>query len=441
MIRVRFAPTPSGPLFVSGLRVALANVLFARHNGGHVVLRFDDLDAAKCPPANAEQMMQDLRWFGLDWDEVARQSDRLDLYGTAIGRLKEQGVLYPCFESEEELRAKQEFRRKRHQPLIYDRAMLKLTPAQRSSAEAGGKRPYWRLRLSDRVLAWRDLVMGDRQAKLSALSDPILVRRDGAPAPLLASVVDDIEGGITHIIRGEDNAANTAIQIELFNLLTGGKSRVRFAHLPALTDSHRAIPGRRFANVPIRNLRADGVEPCALAACMTGSASGLGNPPSLSALTDHFDLAALAAADFDARQMLAVNRRVLHGMEFNAVADRLPAGATERFWLAVRGSVDLLKEARGWWDVVAGTIVPPVVEGEEDLLVTAEALLPAEPWDDSVWTQWIGALERTTGRIGEALLLPLRLALTGEDTGPDLSGLLPLIGRARVADRLRIAAT
>ena len=284
------------------------------------------------------------------------------------------------------------------------------------------------------------MVLGDRQAKLATVSDPILVRADGAPAPMLASVVDDIATGITHIIRGEDNAANTAVQIELFEMLTEKPLAVRFAHLPALPDSARALPGRRVSNIPVRNLRADGIEASAIAACITGAAGDRDDPLPLAVMTERFDLASLAAANFGVRQMLAVNRRVLRRLEFAAVADRLPAGATERFWLAVRGSLDLLKEARGWWDVVAGTIVPPVVEGERDLLTTAEALLPAEPWDESVWTQWIGALERTTGRIGEALLLPLRLALTGEDTGPDLAGLLPLIGRARVADRLRVAA-
>jgi glutamyl-tRNA synthetase len=440
LIRVRFAPTPSGPLFVSGLRVALANVLFAGRDNGHVLLRFDDLDTAKCPPANAEQIMQDLRWFGLGWNETIRQSDRRALYEVAVGRLKEQGVLYPCFESQEELAAKQEFRRKRRQPLIYDRAMLKLTPAQRGAAEAGGKRPHWRLRLSGRTLAWRDMVLGDRQAALAAVSDPVLVLADGTPAPILASVVDDVDTGITHIIRGEDNAANTAIQLELFELLTGRPPAIRLGYLPALLDDAHAKPGRRVANLPVRTLRADGIEPDALAACIAGLASQRVAPPPLAAWADHFDLAALAAAKFDAKQLLAANRQVLREMAFGGVTDRLPAGATERFWLAVRGDLDLLKEARGWWEVVAGTIVPPVVEGERDLLVAAGTLLPTEPWDDSVWTQWIGALEQSTGRAGEALLLPLRLALTGEDTGPDLAGLLPLIGRARATERLSTAA-
>jgi glutamyl-tRNA synthetase len=439
--RVRFAPTPVGNLFVSGVRVALANHLFARRTNGQMLLRLDDLDAERSRPAYADQIMQDLRWFGIDWQTSFRQSERLDLYQATIERLQRDKFLYPCFESEEELKAKQEFRRKRNQPAIYDRAMLSLTEKQRQDAEAGGKQPHWRFKLSGRTLEWNDLILGPRNATLSAVSDPILVRADGSPTPILASVVDDLDFGTTHVIRGEDNAGNTAIQLELFEVLRGAHKPIRFGHLPALRDSGRPAPGgRRAGSLALRALRNDGIEPCAIAACMIGIGPTDGEPASLEALAKHFELADLAASRFDVTRMLEINRRVLGGMEFAAVADRLPGGATEAFWLAVRGSLDLLKEARGWWDVVAGTIVPPVIEGARDLLLTASSLLPPEPWDNAVWTGWIAALERTTQRTGEALLTPLRLALTGEDSGPDLAALLPLIGRPRAASRLAIAA-
>ncbi|MDB5401735.1 MAG: Glutamyl-tRNA synthetase [Rhodopila sp.] len=446
MTRVRFAPTPTGNLFVSGVRVALANDLFARRTSGQMLLRLDDLDTERSRPIHADQIMQDLRWFGIDWHTSFRQSERLDLYQAAIERLQRDKFLYPCFESEEELKAKQEFRRKRNQSPIYDRAMLSLTDKQRHDAEAGGKRPHWRFKLSGRTLEWNDLILGPRHATLSAVSDPILVRADGSPTPILASVVDDLDFGTTHIIRSEDNAGNTAIQIELFEVLRGARTPIRFGHLPALGDlilgnNDKPTPGgRRAGSLALRGLRNDGIEPCAIAACMTGIAPEKGEPLPLAELAKHFELAGLAASRFDVRRMLEINRRVLGGLSFAAVADRLPGGATEAFWLAVRGSLDLLKEARGWWDVVAGTIVPPVIEGARDLLLTAGSLLPPEPWDNAVWTKWIAALERATERTGEALLAPLRLALTGEDNGPDLADLLPLIGRPRAASRLAIAA-
>lgn len=440
MIRVRFAPTPTGNLFISNLRVALANYLYAGRHHGEMLLRLDDLDPERSKPAYADQIMQDLQWFGIGWQTSFRQSERLDRYQDTVQKLMRDRFVYPCFESEEELKAKQEFRRKRNQSPIYDRAMLSLTDKQRADAEAGGKRPHWRFKLSGRTLEWHDMILGPRQVTLTAVSDPILVRADGTPTPMLASIVDDLDYGTTHIIRGEDNAGNTAAQVELFEVLGGNRKPIRFGHLPALTDSAAARGGRRAGSLSLRNLRNDGVEPAAIATSLIGPGSRPEHQVSLDDLAPRFDLAGLAASRFDIGQMLSLNREVLRGLDFAAVADRLPDGATEAFWLAIRGHLDLLKEARGWWDVVAGSILPPVIEGEKDLLVAAESLLPQEPWDGAVGTTWISALEQTTGRSGEALLIPLRLALTGEDSGPDLAALLPLIGRSQAASRLSIAA-
>lgn len=442
MTRVRFAPAPTGNLLIGGVRVALANDLFARRTGGHMLLRLDDLDTERSRQFQADQIIQDLSWLGIGWHTSFRQSERLDLYEATIERLKRDSFLYPCFESEEELKAKQELRRRRNQPPVYDRAMLSLTARQRQDAEAGGKRPHWRFKLSGRTVEWNDLVLGPRHVTLSTVSDPILVRADGKPAALLASVTDDVDFGTTHIIRGEDSGGNTAIQIELFEILRGDKTPIHFGHLPALSDhgDDAAPPGRRAGNLALRGLRNDGIEPGAIIACMIGAMPATGEPLPLNDLAKRFDLADLAGSRLDVSRMLEINRRILGGLPFSAVANRLPGGATEAFWLAVRGSLDLLKEARGWWDVVAGTIVPPVIDGAHELLLTAGPLLPPEPWDDAVWTKWITALEQATERTGEALLTPLRLALTGEDSGPDLAGLLPLIGRPRAASRLAIAA-
>ena len=256
MIRVRFAPTPIGNLFVSGARVALANHLFVGRSGGEMLLRLDDLDQERCRQGASDQIVRDLRWFGIEWHELFRQSDRLDRYQETIERLKRDQLIYPCFESSEELKAKQEFRRKHNKSSIYDRGMLALTDKQRHDAEAGGRRPHWRLKLSGRTLEWHDLILGPRHATLSTVSDPTLVRGDGTPTPILAGVVDDIAYGTTHIIRGEDNAGNTAVQFELFEVLGGRRKPIRFGHLPALSDSGPAAPGgRKTDHLALRNLR------------------------------------------------------------------------------------------------------------------------------------------------------------------------------------------
>ena len=438
---VRFAPSPTGLLHVGNARVALANYLFSRRYGGSFILRLDDTDRERGRPEHEAGIVRDLRWLGLEWDASFRQSDRLERYAVAAERLKRAGRLYPCFESEEELRAKRDQRVRRGQAPVYDRAMRKLTPEQRASAEAGGKRPYWRFLLSGETIGWIDLVLGRRQVKLPSVSDPVLVRTDGTPLYTFTSVVDDIETVVTHLIRGEDHVTNTGVQIDLFAAL--GAPPPAFAHLPLLVDTDGGKLSKRIDSLSLRGLRSDGVEPGALASYLArlGTADDP-EPLSLDTLAERFDFGRFShsAARFDARQLLALNRRVLHGLPFAAVADRLPAGATEAFWLAVRGNLDLLNEARGWWDVVAGSIVPPVIEGERAFLQAASELLPPEPWDEQVWPAWTGALRDATGRKGRALFHPLRLALTGEEQGPELRELLPLMGRARAAERLRTAS-
>jgi glutamyl-tRNA synthetase len=448
---VRFAPSPTGYLHVGNARIALANFLFARHGGGRFLLRLDDTDAARGRPEHAEAIAHDLRWLGLAWDDSFRQSDRLDRYAAAAERLRQAGRLYPCFESEEELRAKREQRIRRGQPPIYDRAMLKLTAEQRAAAEANGKRPHWRFLLSGTSVAWDDLVLGRRAVKLPSVSDPVLIRADGTPLYTFTSVVDDIETGITHVIRGEDHVTNTGIQRDIFAALGADPGGIGFAHLPLLTDSDGGKLSKRLDSLTLRSLRADGVEAAAIAAYLARlGTSGDPEPVGLTALAGGFELGAFShsSARFDARQLLALNRRVLHLLDFDAVSDRLPAGATPAFWAAVRGNLDLLNEARFWWEVVAGDIAPPALAGERDYLRIARATLPPEPWESAVdgpeendvWHAWTDALKAATGRKGKPLFQPLRLALTGEEHGPELRALLPLIGRARAMRRLELAA-
>ena len=443
-VRVRFAPSPTGFLHVGNARIALANHLFARRHGGRFLLRLDDTDRERSKPEYAVAIEQDLRWLGIAWDEFVRQSDRLDRYAEAAAALKRAGRLYPCFESEEELRAKREARLRRGKTPVYDRAMLRLTQDQRAAAEAGGKRPYWRFLLSERTVEWTDLVLGPRRVKLPAISDPVLIRADGTPLYTFTSAVDDLDTSTTHVVRGEDHVTNTGVQLDLMAALRDDREPMQFAHLPLLTDTDGGKLSKRFDALSLRSLRRDGVEPAAITAYL--ARLGTSDDPALlppDELAASFDLTRFSRspARFDIRQLLALNRRVLQSLPFAAVAERLPPGATEAFWLAVRDNLDLSGEARGWWDVVAGSIVPPPIEGEGEFLRTARELLPPEPWDAQVWTTWTGALRDATGRKGRALFHPLRLALTGEERGPELAALLPLIGRNRAAERLQLAAS
>jgi glutamyl-tRNA synthetase len=397
MTRVRFIAPASGGLLVTGARAALANALFARANKGHFAIRL---------PPGEDRITADLRWLGIKWAAVAEPGD----YSGAIEQLKAIGRLYPCFESETELRAKREYRIRRGQPDVYDRAMLKLTPEQRETAEAGGKNPYWRFRLTNRVLIWNDAIAGRREAKLPAVSDPILVAADGTPSAALTAVVDDVADRITHVIRADDGDATIGIHIDLFQALGHNPAGVGFATLPHLGDTGR---------LAIRNFRNDGIEAEALVRWLGGGA--------------RFNLRGMARVP-DPATLPSLNREILAHRDFGAVADRLPQGATEPFWLAIRGHIDLLTEARHWWDVVSGTIFPPIPAGAARLIHAARAALPEEPWNETTWAAWLALIPEHASADNAA---QLRLILTGEEQGPELADILPLIGRSRVLERLR----
>ena len=442
-MKVRFAPSPTGLLHVGNVRTALANYLHAKRQGGTFLLRIDDTDIERNRPEYEDAIQYDLRWLGIQWDEMFRQSERLDRYAAAAERLKASGRLYPCFESEEELNAKRDQRLKRGLPPLYDRAMLKLTPEQRAKAEFGGKRPYWRFMLSGRQVEWHDLVLGRRQVKLSAVSDPVLIRADGTPLYTFTSVVDDLDEAITDIVRGEDHVTNTGLQLDIMEALAPGRRMPRFAHLPLLVDGDGGKLSKRIGSLTLRGLRGDGIEPAALAGYLARLGTSEDPIPGLpDALAPDYDIGHVshAPARFDGQQLLALNRKTLRELPYEAVQDRLPPAATPAFWAAIRGNLDLLNEARGWWDVVAGSIVPPLLAEEAEYLRVALETLPPEPWDNDVWRLWIDELKAQSGRKGKKLFMPLRQALTGEDHGPELRDLLPLMGRNRAVDRLQLAA-
>jgi glutamyl-tRNA synthetase len=444
MVKVRFAPSPTGYLHVGNARAALVNFLFARKENGHFLLRLDDTDTARGRPEYEQAIYDDLHWLGLDWDSTDRQSNRFTRYGEVAEALKAAGRLYPCFENEEELAAKRAALVKRKLPPVYDRAALSLTAEQRAAAEANGKQPYWRFKLSDGAAAWQDLVLGSRTVKFGTVSDPVLIRADGTPLYTFTSVVDDVDHEITHIIRGEDHVTNTAVQIDLFQAVTQNPLP-RFAHLPLISDGAGEKLSKRLGSVSLRAMRKDGIEARAITAYLARLGTNKDPAPlTLQELTAAFNLADFGRSSprFDPKQLLALNRKILHGMAYGEVKARLPEAAGEDFWLAIRGNLDLLTEARQWWQVVAGEISPPdsggseAMQGGPEVMSAALNLLPPEPWSTETWKAWTAAIGAATGAKGRALFQPLRLALTGEDHGPEMAVLLPLIGRERASRRL-----
>jgi glutamyl-tRNA synthetase len=436
---VRFAPSPTGRLHAGNIRTALFNFLFARKTGGSLILRLDDTDRERSTEEFAEGIREDLAWLGLAWANEVRQSERFARYEAAIEQLKTSGRLYPAYETPEELELKRKRQLARGRPPVYDRAALKLTSEERARLEAEGRTPHWRFLLEQRDVAWEDLVRGRQHVDAVSLSDPVLIRADGTYLYTLPSVVDDIDLGITHVIRGEDHVTNTAPQIQLFEAL--GATPPTFGHHNLLVGADGQALSKRDRSLAIEGLRAEGIEALAVAsyAAVIGTSDAIAPHASLDELVEKFDFAKLsrAPARFDAHELRLLNAKLLHMLPFGAVADRLEAMGVpgeQDFWEAVRGNLAVLADAKIWWEVVAGRLQPVIEDAK--LCREAAALLPEGPWDETTWSTWSAAVKQATGAKGKALFQPLRLALTGCEHGPELKQLLPLIGRARALARL-----
>jgi len=434
-VTVRFAPSPTGLLHVGNARTAILNYLFARKAGGRFLLRIDDTDAARSTKAFEEGIYRDLDWLGIRHDLTDRQLNRLNVYSTAFYRLQASGRVYPCFETEAELERQRALLKMRKLPPIYDRAALKLTDAERAKLEAEGRKPYWRFKLSRSKVAWRDLIRGPVEIDTATMSDPVLVREDGAFLYTLPSVADDIDFSISHIIRGEDHVTNTAAQSEIFEAL--GAPPPLFAHHPLLVGAGGEALSKRLGSLSLESLREDGMEPIAVAAYLAkiGTSDAIEPRLSLDELARECDFAKIgrAPAHFDPEELKALNARTLHLLPYDVVRLQ-PMGISESLWNAIRPNLTRIADAESLARLVTGPVAP-VIE-DAGLASRAALLLPPEPWDEATWGAWTGAVSAETGAKGRGLFHPLRLALTGRGDGPELKKLLPLIGRAKALARL-----
>lgn len=440
-VTVRFAPSPTGRLHVGNVCAALFNYLFAKKAGGKFLLRLDDTDTERSTEDYARGIEADLAWLGLHHDLFARQSDRIAEYEAAAARLKQAGRLYPCYETPGELERKRKRQLAQKKPPVYDRAALKLTDEEKRALEAEGRHPHWRFKLDHEKTGFDDLIRGHVAVDTGSLSDPVLVREDGRFLYTLPSVVDDIEFGISHVIRGADHITNTGVQVQITRAL--GAEPPVYAHYSLLQGPEgRPLSKREDAAFSLQTLREAGYEPMALNSLLArlGTSDAIEPRLTLEELAEGFDISHLGRADirFDPADLDKMNAALLHMLPYEAIVGRLGAAKCDlgpAFWDAVKPNLIRFADVKDWARVVEGP-VEPVIE-DAGFAAEAASLLPPAPWGPETWGLWTEALKAATGRKGKALFMPLRLALTGLGHGPELKNLLPLIGRERAEARLR----
>ena len=440
---VRFAPSPTGLLHVGNTRTVLINWLFARAHQGTFILRLDDTDFERSKDAYTQAIHDDLKWLGLDYDRYEIQSKRLHKYERAVDVLKQQGLLYPCYETLDELNLKRRLQRAQGLPPIYDRSALSLTAEDQKKFQDEGRTPHWRFLLKDEPVTWDDLVRGTTRFERNTASDPILIREDGTFVYTLCSVVDDIDMEVTHIIRGEDHVSNTAVQIQLFKALGASDRSFTFGHLPLMVGSQGESLSKRLGSLSLNDLRAQDLESLALNSYLVkiGTSDDVTPAFSQEQLIAEFDIAHYARSSprFSVSNLEKLNTKFLHGCDFEQIHPKLQTSKFETidavFWQAVQGNLTKVQDLHHYVEICQKEINPKIEE--PDYMQHAIAVLPDLPWDLQTWHQWTECLKVKTNRQGKSLYMPLRLALTGEAHGPEMKDYLPLLGRDRVLKRLQ----
>lgn len=438
---VRFAPSPTGKLHVGNVRTALMNFLFAKASGGHVILRIDDTDTERSTKAYERGIKADLNWLGLGWDSSFNQSARFGRYDVVRDDLIARGLIYPCYETSEELDRQRKLQRVAGKPPVYNRGALALTDADKAALEAKGIKPHYRFKLSGEKVTWTDLVRGEQAVDTSSLSDPVLIRADGTYLYTLPSVIDDIDAGITHVIRGEDHVTNSGAQIEVFRAISDHLPI--FAHTPLLVGKDGKGLSKRLGSLSMEELRMQYFEPMAITSLLgkIGTSDPIEVRPSLDVLTEEFsfDKIGRAPARFDEDELLLLNARLLHDADYSHVKDRLETlgvAGGEPLWLLARANVERVTDMAGWSTVVFAPMAGQIADEDAEFCKAAAECLP-DTLDADTWGSWTKTLKEQTGRKGKALFLPLRLALTGRSGGPSMGELLVMLGADKARGRLR----
>jgi len=438
MTTTRFAPSPTGYIHVGNLRTALMNYLIARKAGGTFILRIDDTDPNRSKEEYVDAIKQDLDWLGLHWDRVERQSTRLDRYAAAADRLRDIGRFYEAFETPVELDLKRKKQLNMGRPPVYDRAALALSDDEITALRAERGNGVWRFLLDQKRIEWNDGILGDISIDAASVSDPVLIRGDGQVLYTIASVVDDTEMGVTHVVRGSDHVTNTATQIQIIEALGG--TCPQFAHHSLLTGPQGEALSKRLGTLSLRDLREQGVQPMALLSLMArlGSSDPVEMRTDMAQLVEGFDLSRFGASPtkFDADDLFPLTAHYLQSLPLDAVKTQVsalgvPSELARPFWAMARDNITTLADLGPWWELCRDGAEPLIDADDREFVDQAMALLPALPFDENSWGQWTAAVKSATGRKGRGLFMPLRKAITGRERGPEMAALMPLLQKVR----------
>ena len=432
-ITTRFAPSPTGYIHVGNLRTALFNYLIAAKSGGEFILRIDDTDPERSKEEYVDAIKEDLTWLGLKWDRIERQSERLGRYAAAADKLREIGRFYECFETPVELDLKRKKQLNMGKPPVYDRAALALSEAEKDELRKT-RQGYWRFKLDHTRIEWTDGIIGDVSIDAASLSDPVLIRADGQVLYTLASVVDDTDMEVSHVVRGADHVTNTATQIQIMQAL--GFQMPEFAHHSLLTGPQGEALSKRLGTLALRDLRERGVEPMALLSMMArlGSSDPIEVFGTLKDVAEGFEIDHFGAhpTKFDVEDLFPLTAKYLHTLDISDVATDIaalgvPDELAEQFWAVTRENITTRADLGPWWVLFSQGVTPVIAPEDAEFVEQAMALLPEGPLDGGTWKAWTTEVKAATGRKGRGLFMPLRKALTGMDHGPDMSAILPLL--------------
>lgn len=439
--KVRFAPSPTGYLHVGNIRIALINYLFAQKNNGVFVLRIDNTDLERSTKEFEENILSDLKWLGLNWDEFYKQSNNIFRYDQTMEYLKSIGRIYECYETKEELALKRKIEASKGIPPVYDRAALKLTNDEKLELQKKGIKPYWRFKLNEsETVLWNDLIHGEISVPLSSISDPILIKPDGGYTYTFASVVDDIDMEISTIIRGDDHITNTAVQIDMFNAIRGYAPD--FAHVPLMSSlDGQDVSKRTNSPFSIINMRKSGIYPEAILNVL--ASIGTPNPvvcDSLQKLVSKLNLSkmSLSAVKFNLEDVKALNKKILSNKSFSDVESdirNLGIDISEEIWEISKHNLNNVEDIKYFKDMIDGKFLSEAKLTSEDkeFLNKILSLIDA----DFNYENWISEIKKQTMKKGRSLFHPIRIALTGLDTGPELHSVCDFLGPEEIKNRIK----